>query len=306
MAFVSDTLDLSRLGAAELVGVNFEATLAARLILLQQFWNAAREKNPDLPAFNVAMLESDPAIILNEEFAYSETLILQMINDAAKGLRLAQATGANLDHLATTYHRTQRRVIVAATERTAAQMETDEALRSRAQLAPEALADMGLTPGGYVYRIRTAFAQEIKHAWPIHRGAGRVEVRLLGRSGDGMIGPDLIAEIVAAFSAEDGQQSTDVVTFLPAEIDAQDWTVTLVVPKGPDLSVVRAQAERGLWALADSLHRIHAAVFREAISAAAHVGPVITVRVNAPVTDRPARPETVPHVRSITVETEVV
>lgn len=303
---LSETLDLSLLDPAPLVEVDFEATLAARKALLQSLWDAARQKNPSLPELDTLMLESETGAILNEEFTFVETLILQAINDAGKGLRLAQANGAKLDHLATTYHRTSRKIVREATSTSPALFEGEEEYRERAQLAPEALANFGLTPGGYVYLIRTAFADRISHVYPINRGNGRVEIRVLAREGDGVVDGNTLAEIARAFSVEDGSQSTDVLSVLSAEVEPTVWDVTLILRRGPDRASVVAQALAGLSALAASLRRINATQYREAIASAAHVGPVVTVRVNSPANDISGRPEAAPFIAAINVHAELL
>ena len=211
----------------------------------------------------------------------------------------------NLDHLTTTYHRTSRKVLRPATETMPELQEGNEDLRSRAQLAPEALADMGLTPGGYVYKVRTAFADRIKHVFPIHRGGGRVELRVLGRDGDGTVPGPLLAEIADAFRIEEGSQSTDVLTVLSAEIVPVVWDVTLVMWRGPDRGAIEAEAATALAAAAAKLHRINATHYRLAIGATAKVGPVLTVRINSPTEDVLGRPEAAPYVTAINVSTEV-
>lgn len=309
-AFTAETLDLSRLPAPSIADTDYDARKADLLAKFQALWAAARAMKPDLPPYDVAVVETDPAVILTEEFAYGDVLLRQAINDAANALRLAKSVGGDLDHVAATFHRTQRRIIVPAdpVAGTAAVYESDEDLRSRAQLAPEALADMGLTPGGYVYKVRTAFADRIKHVFPINRGAGRVELRVLGRDGDGFVAPALLTEIIDAFRIEEGSQTTDVLTVLSAEVPRMSADVTLFLPSGPDPETAKAQARTNLIALGAALHRINAPFYREAVSAAAHVGPVITVRVNAPALDLLRRPEVAPFLAAdaITVRHEIL
>lgn len=302
----AETLDLSTLQAAPLVVVDTVAILAARKALFMALWEAARAQDPTLPTIDTLMLEHEPAVIINKECTLAEANILQAMNDSAKKLRLAESFGDHLDHLAVTYHRTSRKELRPATDSLPALMEGDEELRDRAQLAPEALADLGLTAGGYVYKVRTAFAERIKHVYPIHRGDGRVELRLLGRDGDGSVSGATLVDVAAAFRIEEGSQSTDVLTVLSAEIVPVIWDVTLVMRRGPDRATVESQAVAGLQALAASLHRIDATHYREAISTAAHVGPVITVRVNSPSEDVIGRPEAAPYVTAITVATEIL
>lgn len=306
MSYSADNLDLSTLPASPLVTVDREAIIAARKALFADLWAQARVANPTLPAFDTLNLEYEPMTIANEGFANSEALILDAINGAGKKLRLKDAYGSFLDHIAVTYHRTQRQIIRAATDSAAAIYESDADYKARAQLAPEALADMGLTAGGYIYKIRTAFADRIKHVYPINRGNGRVELRLLGRTGDGTVPPETIAEIAAVFQIEEGQQSTDVLTLLSADVEQVTWDVTLKVKRGPDPATVQALAQTQLQALADSLHRINETQYREAISSAAHVAPVITAVVNDPVADRLKAPEKAYYVSAITLRTEVI
>ncbi len=295
-AFTAQTLDLSRLPAPSLVDADYAARLAARLAHLAQVWAEHRALVPTFrePELTIA---SSTEVILSEDYAFGDMLLRQAVNDAAGGLRLATASGADLDHLAATYHRTLRATLVPADPVTgaAAVMEGDDALRERAQLAPEGLAAFGLTPGGYLAAVRGAFAPSIKHVVAIHRGAGRVELRVLGRAGDGTVAPATIAAIAAAFRGEDGSQTTDVLTVLPAEIRPVAADLTLVLPKGPDPEAVKVGARSRLAALGASLHRLGAPVFREALASAAHVGPAITVRVNAPAADWPGAPEVAPY-----------
>lgn len=306
MSYSADNLDLSTLPASPLVDVDREAIIAARKVIFKTLWDAARVHNPKLPDFDTLHLAFEPAAIANEGFGVNETLILQAINDAAKELRLAQASGSNLDHLGVTYHRSERQIIRPATDTTAALYESDDAYRDRTQLAPEALADMGLTPGGYIYKIRTAFAEAIKHVFPINRQDGRVEIRVLGRDGSGAVLPATVAKIVSAFRIEEGQQSTDVLTVLSADIEEVTWDVTLYIKRGPDPATVVALAKANLQALADRLHRINETQYCEAISSAAHVGPVITTRVNSPASDRIGAPEKAYYVSAINVTAEVL
>lgn len=306
--YTADTLDLSRLDAPSLAPVDSEASRARLLAEFLRLWDIARQRDPSLPPYDVSMLETDSPVILTEEFAYGSTLLAQAINDLANALRLAKAAGADLDHLAATYHRTSRKLIVPANPDTgaAAIYESDDDLRSRAQLAPEGLAEFGLTPGGYVYKVRSAFADRIKHVFPINRGAGLVELRVLGRDGDGTVAPAVLAEIAKAFGAEEGSQSTDILTVRSAEIVPVAPRVMLLLPSGPDASAVKAAARDRIVLLGQALHRLNAGTYREAIASAAHVGPVITVRVEAPIADIARRPEAAPYFAAPIVEHEVI
>lgn len=306
MSFSADTLDLSRLAAPSLVSASYDARKAALLAEFLRLWAIARRVDPSLPDYNTTMLETDPATILAEAFAYGDTSIRRAINDYADTVRLATSSGSDLDHIATTYHRTQRRLLVPATAQAAAIYEGDEEYRSRAQLAPEGLAEFGITPGGYVYKIRSAFADRIKSVRAINRGAGLVEIRVLGRDGDGTVPPALLAEIAAAFEGEEQSQGTDILTVLSAIVVPYVARVTVDVPRGPDPDLVTAEARKRVLALGVKLHALSAGLYREAISSAAHVDPVITARVSSPTTDIVAGPEYAPFMVSASVTARVV
>lgn len=329
--YSAETLDLSRLAAPSLVDTDFEKIRAAQVAEFIRVWTLARQADPSLPAYDVQMLETDLPIVEAEAFSYSIMTFCQQVNDSANALRLAKAVGADLEHLTTTYHSTSRKQVVPpnADLGTDAVYESDDELRLRSQLAPEALAEMGLTPGGYIYRIKTNFATLAKDVRPVTRGAGRVEVRLLGRvesgplssvsnkdgsttysvsgrSSDGYIQPQDILPVVQAFLPEDSTQTTDVLSILSAEIDRYEPDITLVMAPGPSQSAVKDAAAKFVQALGDSLHRVKSTVFREALSSAAHVGPVATVRVNWPLTDIPGRVEAAPFMSKFTLRTEVL
>lgn len=330
-AYSAETLDLSRLAAPSLVDTNFETIRASQITEFLRVWTLARQLDSSLPVYDVQMLETDLPVVEAESFAYGIMKFCQQVNDAADALRLAKAIGGDLEHLTATYHHTQRRVTVPANPVTGspAVYETNDELRSRAQLAPEALADMGLTPGGYMYLVRTAFSQSVKDVRPIRRGGGMIELRLLGRPevgplksvrnpdgsttytvdgrvNDGSVPETVVGDVIGAFNPEDASQSTDILTVFSAEIDPYDVDITLVMPTGPDPEAVKTAAAPYVQALGDSLHRIRSSVFREALSSAAHVGPVSTVRVNSPSTDIPSRVVAAPFMRSFTLRTEVL
>ncbi|MCK9911337.1 hypothetical protein MXD81_19455, partial [Microbacteriaceae bacterium K1510] len=86
-------------------------------------------------AYNVAMLESDPAVKIAEAAAYRETLIRARVNDAVRAVLLAYAHGTDLDHKGVDFE-VARMVMGADPDTGAPIMEDDERLRRRQQLAP--------------------------------------------------------------------------------------------------------------------------------------------------------------------------
>lgn len=275
--FVSATLDLSRLPAPEVVkGVDFESILAARLADLKARFAAVGID------YDVGALQTDPAAILEQADAYREAITLAAINDAARAVMLATATGGNLDNLAAFYG-VQRLVITPADPTTSpvtpAVMEADEALRLRVQLAPEQLPYAGMTGGGY-RALALRLAPSAKDVSTVKRSGGRVDVILLGRDGDGTVANDVVQAVYAGFQDDGATQLTDIVTVRSASIVTYAPTVTLRVRAGPDPSVIRAAAEVAIRAYAATRHRVGAVVYRNMIEAAAAVGGVENATVD--------------------------
>jgi phage-related baseplate assembly protein len=271
--FVSDTLDLSRLPAPQVIkGVDYESIRAASLVDL-----VARMKAAGIE-LDTANLETEPAAILAEAAAYREMLARAAINDAARAVMVAFATGSDLDHLAAFYG-VARLVITPATDQGAAVMESDADLRERVQLAPEALPYAGMTGGGYRALARRT-APTVKDVATIKRPGGVVDVVLLSREGSGATPPAVVDAVYRAFQDDEATQLTDVVTVRPATIVPYSVNLTLLVRRGPDPAIVKAAAEAGVRKYAASRHKVGQVVYADMIVAAAAVGGVENATVD--------------------------
>ncbi|MGE5563120.1 MAG: baseplate J/gp47 family protein [Bacillota bacterium] len=266
LAAVSSAVDLSRLPAPQVViGLDYEGILAERLADLK-----ARIEGSG-GSFD-AILESDPAVKLEETDAYRELLAYAAINDAARSVMLAFARGSDLDHLAAFYN-VQRLTIVPATDTAPAVLEPDADFRRRVQLAPEELARTGLTGGAYrSLALRTA--PSVKDVATIRRGGGRIDVVLLGRDGDGSVAVDVVNAVAAAFEDDAATQLTDIVSVRAAEILPYSVSCTLRVPYGPDRELIAQASTAAIRAYALRRHRVGETVFVQMIEAAASVGGV--------------------------------
>jgi len=167
-------IDLSRLDAPDVLQVlDYEAEVTALLADVQARY----------PEFS-AVLESDPVMKLLEAVAYRLMIRAAEWNDGARGLMLAYAEGTTLDHLAALVN-VRRLTVTEATDTTDAVMETDAALRARAQLAWEGLSTAG-PAGAYQYHSREADGRvrDVAVASPT---PGAVVVTILGHAGDGSV-----------------------------------------------------------------------------------------------------------------------
>lgn len=186
-------------------------------------------------------------------------------NNDARQMLLAYSTGGNLEHLAATYHRVQR-----------LDGESNDELRARSQTAPEARAIYGLPEGAYAFRARTNFGAELRGIKAIHRGKGRVELRLLGKGAGGAVSGDLVVRVHRHFAGEDGSGSTDVLSVLPAIVEDVPVEIRLTVPRGPDVNVLLAASLKQLQSYADAIFNLDVGLYTDALLAAARVPSVIT------------------------------
>lgn len=297
--FVAGNIDLSRLPAPEVIkNVSYEAILAARLADLVARFQAA---GIDI---DTTSLETEPAAILQQEDAYREVLDLAAINDAARAVMLPFATGGNLDNLAAFYG-VKRLTLVAATEITPAVMESDDDLRRRVQLAPEALPYAGMTGGGY-QSLALLTAPECKGVATIKRPGGHVDVVLLGRTGNGAVSNETVIKVYEAFQDDGATQLTDVIAVRSATVQNYAVNVTLKVRGGPDPATVRAAASTALATYVASRHVIGEKVYIAGLIAAAKVGGVDDVVVNGPADDVVPPVDGVAYCTGITVTSELL
>lgn len=303
--FVAGNIDLSRLPAPEVIkNVSFEAILAARLAdLVARFAAAGID-------IDTTSLETEPAAILQQEDAYREALDLAAINDAARAIMLPFATGGNLENLAAFYG-VKRLIVTAAVVDdagnvvTPAVMESDDALRRRVQLAPEALPYAGMTGGGYK-SLALLTAPECKDVATIKRPGGHVDVVLLGREGNGVVSNDTVTKVYAAFQDDEATQLTDIISVRSATVTNYAVNVLLRVRGGPDPATVRAAASTALATYVAGRHEIGETAYLAGLIAAAKVGGVDDVVINSPADDVVPPVDGVAYCTGITVASELL
>lgn len=106
MALTTDPFDLTLLPPPNIVEeLDYEIILQRQRQKFPEGWAAVRAANPEavLPDYDVELLETDPAMILNQAETYRETLLRARVNDAAKANLLAFARDGDLDQLGAFY-----------------------------------------------------------------------------------------------------------------------------------------------------------------------------------------------------------
>ncbi|MFP5426465.1 MAG: baseplate J/gp47 family protein [Gammaproteobacteria bacterium] len=238
-----------------------------------------------------AQLESDPVTKLLEVGAYRKLLNRVRINDAAKALLLAYATGSDLDQLAANVH-LQRLVIqagdVSAVPPVEAIMEEDDALRERVQLVYEGLTTAG-PRNSYILHARNASAL-VADATAESPLPAQVVVTVLSLEGDGSAGAPLQSIVSAYLNDDDVRPVSDRVVvqsaeILPYRIDAKVY----LAGTGPENEAVMALCKARLEAWINPRRRLGVEVARSAVDAQLHISGVSRVEIPGWVDIKPSK-----------------
>lgn len=288
-----DIVDLSKLPSPAVVeALDYETILAdlkARLSALA-------------PEITATLVESDPLTKFLELLAYQILMLRQRVNDSARAIMLAHATGTDLDHLAALLH--VARQVVSPGDPSAIPpvppvYEDDARLRARAQLAMEGLSTAGPS-GAYIFHGLSADPRvaDIAVASPT---PGVVVVTVLSSDGDGVAAADLLAAVTAALTAEDVRPLTDQVTVQAATPILYAVDATLDLYQGPDAEVVRAASATSVAAFALKQRRLGEPVTLDGLYAALRVEGVRKVTLAEPAAAIEPAADAYAHCTAITV-----
>ncbi len=266
------TIDLTALPApAVLETLDFEAVYQAELAtyreLMGEDWSAP--------------LESDPVTKLLELGAYRRLQNRARVNDAAKALLLAYATGSDLDQLAANVS-LQRLVVqaedLAAVPPVAAVLEEDDALRERVQLVYEGLTTAG-PRNSYILHARNASGL-VADATAESPSPATVVVTVLSLEANGTAPVELLDTVSAYLNDDDVRPVGDRLTVqsaqvLPYRIDAKVYMVT----NGPENEAILASCRERLQAWINPRRRLGIEVARSGIDAQLHISGVSRVEL---------------------------
>ncbi|WP_148250087.1 baseplate assembly protein [Raoultella terrigena] len=274
------TIDLSQLPQPTIIEeLDFETIL----IEVKAVMVAAYPTDQQAAVIAALALESEPLNVIAQAMAYREMLLRQRINAGAAACMLSHATGDDLDNIAANLD-TERLIKTEATETANAEMESDEALRLRAQAAFEGMSVAGPS-AAYEYFARSASGQ-VSDARATSPSPAEVVIAVLSTEGDGTASAALLAAVAAAVNDEEVRPLGDRVTVQSAEIVEYDIDATLYLYPGPESEPIINAAMASLKAfLADNDKKIGRDIVRSAISAALHVQGVQRVVINTPADD---------------------
>jgi phage-related baseplate assembly protein len=265
-------IDLSNLPAPDVVEVlDYEQVLAEFILDLQGI----------MPEFD-ATLESDPAMKILQVAAFREINIRQRVNDAARAVMLAYAEKADLDNVVADFG-VKRQVIDPgdpdAYPPVDPTYESDESLRRRRQLAPEALTVAG-SEGAYQFHALSVAG--VKDASVSTPSPGEVVVTVLGLTDQGVPSTELLASVEAVLDGKTVRPLTDHVTVKAATIVEYTIEAILTVGSGPDTTVVLEAAQAAAEALTYTNSQLGRDVILSALYAALHQEGVQRVDLTAP------------------------
>lgn len=274
-------LDLSQVRPPDVVeALDLDALVAA--------WRARAAA--DVPEIAELDSEADPAAKWMRTGAYREGLLRERVNDAARAVMLASATGADLENLAALFGLRRETLREAQPDRNPpreAVLESDERLRRRAQLFPSSISSAGPASAYRFHALgASALVKDVEVTSP---SPGRVTVTILreivsGR--DNGTAPDSLVKLVRdALSEETVRPMGDQLTVQSARILEYRIEAKLTVGPGPDSSAVLEAARERVAAAALAAHRIGAGSPRSALIAALHAPGVANVELLRPPID---------------------
>ncbi|RJT40510.1 baseplate assembly protein [Rahnella woolbedingensis] len=277
------TIDLSQLPAPDVVEqLDYETLLEERKTTLISLYPADQQE----AVSRTLTLESEPLVKLLQENAYRELILRQRVNESARAVMVAYATGSDLDQLAANFN-VQRLVLRPADSTTIpptpAILEADSDLRMRIPQAFEGLSVAGPT-GAYEYHARSADGR-IADASAISPSPAEVTVTILSRDNDGVASGDLLTAVEKALNDEDVRPVADRVTVQAAEIVPYHIDAVLYVLPTPEIEPVRSASEAQLKTYINTQSRLGRDIRLSAIYAALHVEGVQRVELSSPLAD---------------------
>lgn len=287
-------IDLSRLPAPDVIEeLDYEALFASMKAEVAAM-------DPDLAA--VLELESEPAVKVLQAIAYARLLDRARVNDAARAVMLATASGADLDHLAALFGVARAEITPAdldAIPPQPAEMESDARLRARVQLSLQAFSSGG-PAGAYRYWAFTA-SPAVLDCMVDSPAPGDVRVVVL-RDPDADVSTEaLMTTVTEMVTREDIRILCDNVyvaapVFVPFSVEAD-----LELLSGPDAAPVLAQAQTAVETLIADSYRLGASVTRSSLIAALHQPGVREVTLIAPAESVHAAPDEVPECQALSI-----
>jgi baseplate J-like protein len=280
---MSELVDLSKLPAPDVLEVlNYEELLSQRK---EKFISLYPESEQDFWRERL-QLESEPIVKLLEENCYLQILERQRINDAAKATMLAYATGSDLDVIAANFN-VKRLVVQAENNNVIPPLkeikESDDDLRTRVQLAFEALSSAGPRKAYTFYALSSHGG--IADVSVVSPKPAHVTVTVQSHDNHGIPTQEMINAVKIALNDEDVRPIADRVTVQAVEVFEYQVNAKLHLFRGPQTEPILKAARDNLQRYTQRTKRIGKDITRSGIYAALHVEGVQNVEILSPETD---------------------
>lgn len=223
-----------------------------------------------------ALLVSDPITKLLELGAFRRMQNRARVNDAAKALLLAYATGGDLDQLAANVN--LQRLVVQAEDLNAVPpvervLEAHDALRERVQLVYEGLTTAG-PRNSYILHARNASGR-VADATAESPAPAEVVVTVLDLEGTGLAPPELLEAVRLHLSEDDVRPVADRLTVQSAQIlTYRVEALVYMSGTGPENEAILAECEQRLRAWVNPRRRLGLEVARSGVDAQLHIAGV--------------------------------
>ena len=286
---MSELVDLKKLPAPKVVQeLSYETLLTQR----KEKFLSLQESDEMRQRWQARLqLESEPVVKLLEENAYLELLLRTNINESAKAVMLAYATGSDLDQLGALFGVT--RLIIQAEDLksnppTQAKYEDDERFRTRIQMSLEGLTTAGSRASYEFHALSTS--AKIKDVDVTSPTAGTVKVAILSTEGQGTVDGDLIKAVKEQLNAEHIRPLTDTVLVESAVILTYEIHATITLYPSVLESVVMGNVNQAIASYVNKQHSLGIDINRSGIYAALHQEGVQNVKLTKPMDDLIVQP----------------
>lgn len=263
-------IDLSQLPAPQVVEqIDYEQILADRKAYAISLWPADEQAE----IAGRLELESEPITKLLQENAYREMIWRQRVNESALAVLLSSATGSDLDQVAANVN--VKRLVIQAAQPQAIPpipqvLESDEALRERAQMAFEGLSTAG-PRNSYIFHARAADGR-VADATAQSPSPAVAVVTIQSALDDGTADQALINIVSAYLNDEDRRPVADRLIVQGAEVLPYQVNATLYLNTlGPEAEPILDAATQKLQAFVTQRRRLGMQVSQSAVHAALHV-----------------------------------
>jgi phage-related baseplate assembly protein len=232
-------IDFSRLPPPDVIEeIDYEELLAT-------YRAEVLDRNPALE--RALKLEQSAANIILEAEAYGEMIVRARVNAGARAVMLAFSTGTDLDNLAAFFNVERMSIpgdntvdpIIPAV------IESDEALRRRTQLAPEALTTAG-SEGAYIFQALSADVNLRDASAVCTDKFGNVKVTVMRNGSDPVPTEEQINAVFLRLHRKNIKPLTDIVSVAPVTVQTVDLVANVALYPGPDAALVMADIEKAI------------------------------------------------------------